>query len=108
MIFYHFDSPVEQPVLQYGNKAFNFPREFKKSFTRPNLISVKFCGRRSAMDFNVFSKLSIHIENKIHRIQNLLECSETVLGYTRLVSKAVDSCISYNRGMKLLGLLYES
>ena len=40
--------------------------------------------------------------------QVLLESAKAVFGNAGIFSEAVDSCINYNKGMKLLGLLYES
>ena len=40
--------------------------------------------------------------------QVLLESAKAVFGNAGIVSEIVDSCINYNKGMKLLGLLYES
>ena len=60
------------------------------------------------MDFNVFPRQSIQIENKFLTPQILLERAKAVFGNAGIVPEAVDSCTNYNKGMKLLGLLNES
>jgi hypothetical protein len=42
-----------------------------KSFNRPNVISLKFCRRRSAVDINVFSRRINHIDNEIYSLKLL-------------------------------------